>query len=55
MKYRGKAGRAVSRRAWHEGSDGVSNEDLDAKPGGDEPVVRRGAPQLDVQELELNQ
>ena len=36
-------------------SDGVSNEDLGAKPGGDELVVKRRAPQLDVQELELEQ
>ena len=34
-------------------SDGVKNEDFGAKSGGDIPVVKRGAPQLDVQELEL--
>ena len=35
------------------GSDGVGSEDLDIKPGEDESVGRRGAPQFDVQELEL--
>ena len=37
------------------GSDGVGNEDLGAKPVGDESVMERGAPQLDVQELRLKQ
>ena len=37
------------------GSDGVGNEDLGAKPVGDESVMGRGAPQLDVQELRLEQ
>ena len=32
------------------GSDVVGNEDLGSKAGKDETVVRRGAPQLDVQE-----
>ena len=36
-------------------SEGVGNKDLSVKPGEDESVGRRGAPQLDVQELELNQ
>ena len=35
------------------GSNGVGDEDLDVKPGEDELVAKRGAPQLDVQELEL--
>ena len=43
---------------WIEGPDkasshGVGNEDLGAKPGKDESVGRRGAPQLGVQELKL--
>ena len=37
------------------GSDGVGNKDLGVKPGQDESVGQRGAPQLDVQELELKQ
>ena len=37
------------------GSDGVGDEDLDVKSGEDESIVRRGAPQLDLQELELEQ
>ena len=35
------------------GSDGVGDEDLDMKLGEDKSVGKRGAPQLDVQELEL--
>ena len=34
-------------------SDDIGNEDLGVKPGKDESVVRRGALQIDVQELEL--
>ena len=34
------------------GSDGVGNEDLRSKPGEDETFVKRGATQLDIQELE---
>ena len=37
------------------GSNGVGDEDLDVKPGEDESVGKRGAPQLDVLELELKQ
>ena len=37
------------------GSNGVGDESLDVKPGEDESVGKRGAPQLDVQELELEQ
>ena len=37
------------------GSDVVGNENLGAKPGGDESVVQRGAPQLDGRELQLEQ
>ena len=45
---------------WIDGSDktgnnGVGDEDLGVKPGKDEPVGRRGALQLQVQELELEQ
>ena len=36
-------------------SNGVDNEDLGVKPGGDESAKRRGAPQLDVHEPELEQ
>ena len=57
-----KARNNVEKRAveWVDGlqktdSDGVGNEDLCAKPGGDKVVVKRGAPQLDVQKLELEQ
>ena len=35
------------------GSNGVGDEDLGVKPGDDESVGRRGALQLEVQELEL--
>ena len=34
-------------------SKSVGNEDLGAKPGEDESVGRRGAPQVEVHELEL--
>ena len=34
-------------------SDDIGNEDLGVKPGEDESVVRRGALQVEVQELEL--
>ena len=37
------------------GSEDWGNEDLGHKSGGDEPVVKRGATQLDVQELKLEQ
>ena len=37
------------------GSDDVGHEDLGVKPDEDQSVVKRGAPQLDVQELELEQ
>ena len=37
------------------GSDDVDDKDLGIKPGKDELIVRRGVPQLDVQELELEQ
>ena len=37
------------------GSNGVGIEDLGVKPSEDESAVKRGAPQLDVQELELEQ
>ena len=37
------------------GSNGVGNEGLGTKPGGDESVERIGAPQLGVQKLELEQ
>ena len=37
------------------GSDDVGHEDLGVKPDEDQPVVKRGAPQLNVQELELEQ
>ena len=37
------------------GSDGVSNENLSVKPDEDKSVVIRGAPQLDVQKIELGQ
>ena len=37
------------------GSDGVGNEDLGTKSGGDESVVITGSPQLDVKGLELKQ
>ena len=45
---------------WVDGPDktdrqGVGDEDRDVKPSEDESVGRRGAPQLDVQELELEQ
>ena len=52
----------VKRQAvqWIDGSDktdsnGVGDEDLDVKPGEDGSVGKRGAPQLNVQELELEQ
>ena len=35
------------------GSNCVGDEDLDVKPGDDESVGKRGVPQLDVQEMEL--
>ena len=35
------------------GINGVGNEDLGMKPGEDDSVGRRGALQLEVQELEL--
>ena len=35
------------------GSNGIGDEDLDVKPGEGESVGKRGAPQLDVQELKL--
>ena len=34
------------------GSDGVGDEDLGMKPSENESVVRRGAPQIDVQKME---
>ena len=37
------------------GSNGVGDEDLDVKTGENELVGKRGAPQLDVQELELEE
>ena len=37
------------------GSEGVGNEDLGTKPGGDKSVVITGSPQLDVKGLELKQ
>ena len=37
------------------GSDDVGHEDLGVKPDENQSVVKRGAPQLDVQELELEQ
>ena len=37
------------------GSNGVGDEDLGVKPGEDESVGRRGAPQLEVQEMKLEQ
>ena len=37
------------------GSDDVGHEDLGVKPDEDQSVVKRGAPQLDVQKLELEQ
>ena len=37
------------------GSNGVGDEDLGVKPGEDESVGRRGALQLEVQELNLEQ
>ena len=37
------------------GSSGVGNEDLGVKLGGDGLVAERGAPWLDVQDLELEQ
>ena len=37
------------------GGGGVGDENLGVKPGGDEPIGRRGTPELDVQELELKQ
>ena len=37
------------------GSDGVGDENLGVKAGGDKSVARKRAPQLDVQELELKQ
>ena len=35
------------------GSDGVGDKGLGVKPGEDESVGKRGAPQLEVQEQEL--
>ena len=37
------------------GSDGVGDEDLGVKPCDDESVGKRGAPQLEINELELGQ
>ena len=37
------------------GSNGVDDKDLGIKPGKDELIVRKGVPQLDVHELELQQ
>ena len=37
------------------GSDSVGNENLGAKAGGDKVVAKRGAAQLNVQDLELEQ
>ena len=37
------------------GSNGVGDEDLDMKPGEGRSVGKRGDPQLNVQELELEQ